>query len=167
MLHADQERIVQVLLTEPNGLGAPEILRRLKRRFSQPTLWRALDGLRSAGRVTVEGRGRATRYHAAERVDLSALRSRCLHQAVAQRLARDPSMRDIARNRLQQLRQVNPQGDVYHDRWAALLDGPLPPLLRTMTEVSEQADAMRKESPLTVLVTAGERRRVFESVRVP
>jgi hypothetical protein len=54
---------------------------------------------------------------------------------------------------------------VYHDRWEDLLDGPLPALLRTMTETSEQADALRKESPLTVLVTPEERRWVFETVR--
>jgi hypothetical protein len=34
-----------------------------------------------------------------------------------------------------------------------------------MTESSEQADTLRKESPLTVLVTPGERRRVFETLR--
>jgi len=46
-----------------------------------------------------------------------------------------------------------------------LLDGPLPALLRTMTEASEQADALRKESPFTVLVTPAERRRIFTDVR--
>jgi hypothetical protein len=54
---------------------------------------------------------------------------------------------------------------MYHDRWAALLDGPLTRLLSALTEVSEQADALRKESPFTPLVTAEERRRVFESTR--
>jgi hypothetical protein len=34
-----------------------------------------------------------------------------------------------------------------------------------MTEASEQSDAMRQESPLTVLVPAEERRRVFDSMR--
>jgi hypothetical protein len=34
-----------------------------------------------------------------------------------------------------------------------------------MTEVSEQADSLRKESPFTVLIKAEERRRIFESVR--
>jgi hypothetical protein len=66
---------------------------------------------------------------------------------------------------LQKLRQANPHGRVYHDRWAALLDGPLPALLRTITEVSEQADSLRKESPFTMLIKAEDRRRIFASVR--
>jgi hypothetical protein len=60
---------------------------------------------------------------------------------------------------------VEGRGRVYHDRWEALLDGPLPALLRTITENSEQAEALRKESPFTVLVTPRERRRVFEGIR--
>ena len=138
---------------------------RLTPRVSQPTLWRILNGLRAEGLITVEGRGRSTRYHASEQTDLSVLRSRRLHQGAARRLAGDPSRREVARERLQKLRQVNPHGRVYHDRWAALLDGPLPRLLRTMTEASEQPDALRKESPFTSLVTAEERRRVFKSIR--
>lgn len=157
--------VVRLLALEPLGLAAPELQRRLNSKISQPTLWRLLDRLRSEGRVTVVGRGRATRYHLAELADLPALRSRELHQHVARRLARDPSLRAVARERLRKLREVNPHGSVYHDRWAALLEGPLTRLLGTLTEVSEQADALRKESPFTPLVTAEERRRVFESTR--
>ena len=69
------------------------------------------------------------------------------------------------RERLNKLRAVNPHGRVYHDRWEALLDSPLPTLLRAITESSEQAETLRKESPLTILVTPEERRRVFENVR--
>ncbi|MCM2309914.1 MAG: hypothetical protein NDI84_00805 [Steroidobacteraceae bacterium] len=137
----------------------------IRPRVSQPTLWRILHGLRSEGRITVEGRGRATRYHAAARTDAAALRSLRLHQCAARRLAGHPALRGVVRERLEQLRTINPHGRAYHDRWQALLDGPLPALLRTITETSEQADTLRKESPLTVLVSPEERRRVFENVR--
>jgi hypothetical protein len=140
-------------------------MRLIRPRVSQPTLWRILDGLRSEGRITVEGRGRATRYHSASRTDAAALRSLHLHQCAARRLAGDPTLREVARERLRKLREVNPHGRVYHDRWESLLDGPLPALLRTITESSELADALRKESPFTILVTPEERRRVFENVR--
>lgn len=161
------ERITQMLLAEADGLRTPEILRRLKPSISQPTLWRVLRGLRAEGRVAAEGRGRATRYCSTERSSLPALRSRRLHRAVAERLVHDAStqMRQIARKRLEQLRHVNPHGQIYHDRWAALLDGPPALLFRTMTEESDQADALRKESPLTVLVTPTERRRIFGATR--
>lgn len=165
MRHIDPERIVQMLLVSPHGLRAPQITRALKQRISQPTLWRALHKLRSEGRVVMDGSARATRYHATDRRDLSALRSLRLHEAVARRLIRDPCLLETARQRLRRLREVNPHGAVYHDRWAVLLDGPLATLLRIMTESSEPAATLRQESPLTVLVAAGERRRVFESIR--
>ena len=158
-------QVIRLLALERLGLSASELRHRLNKRVSQPTLWRALDRLRSEGRIIVVGRGRATRYYLSERMDLAALRSRELHRYVARRLARDPTLRTVAQQRLQKLREVNPHGRVYHDRWAALLEGPLTRLLGTLTEVSEQADALRKESPFTPLVAAEERRRVFESTR--
>lgn len=160
-----RDQVLQLLLTEPHGLSGPEIRHRLRPRISQPTLWRVLNGLRSEGRVAVEGRARATRYHAIDRTDLPTLRSRRLHQYVAERLARDPSLRAIARERLERLRLVNPHGRIYHDRWAQLLDGPLPALLRTLTEPSAQSDDLRKESPFTTLVDTPTRERIFRSVR--
>ena len=165
MQQIDAEQVVRVLLTAPQGMRAPEIMKRLKPRISQPTLWRALNKLRSEGRVIMNGSARATRYHATERDELSVLRSLRLHEVVAQRLVRDPALLETARERLRRLRQVNPHGHVYHDRWATLLDGSLPSLLRTMTEPSEQAATLRQESPFTVLVPADERQRVFESIR--
>ena len=160
----DPNKVVQVLLTESQGLGAPAIRRRF--RTSQPTLWRALDKLMGEGRVFKEGHARATRYHAAENgLSLSALRSRRMHEAVAARLIHKPALLENARARLQFLRQANPYGGVYHDRWAELLGGPTEPLLRVMTEPSEQADTLRRESPFTTLVLPGERERIFESLK--
>jgi hypothetical protein len=165
MSRDSRDRVLQVLLTEAQGLSQPEIRRRLRFRVSQPTLWRVLNELRSEGRIVIEGRTRATRYHAVERTDLPTLRSRRLHQHVAERLARDPSLRSIARKRLEKLRQVNPHGRLYHDHWEALLNGPLPALLRVLTEASAQSDDLRKESPCTPLVDAPTRERIFRSVR--
>jgi hypothetical protein len=165
MSSTTREQVLQLLALEPAGLSAPELVRRIRPRISQPTLWRTLDGLRNEGRIAAQGRARATRYHATTRIDLPALRSLRLHQVAARRIAAHPEKRSIAHQRLRKLRAANPHGRVYQDRWAALLDGPLPSLLRTMTETSEQADALRKESPMTVLVTPAERRRVFADVR--
>jgi len=165
MRSTTREQVLRLLALEPAGLRTPDLIRVVRPRVSQPTLWRILDGLRSEGRITVEGRGRATRYHAASRTDAAALRSLRLHQCAARHLAGDPALRAVVRERLRKLREVNPHGRIYHDHWEALLDGPLPTLLRTITESSEQAETLRKESPLTVLVTPEERRRVFDNVR--
>ena len=159
------EEVLRVLAAAPEGLSAPELRRRLGQKLSQPTLWRLLNSLRARGVLTMEGKARGTRYHAAVRTAPSALRGRRLHESVARRLVAAPDLRMQARARLDQLRRVNPQGRVYHDRWEQLLDGPLPRLLRAMTEDSEAADDLRKESPLTTLVRPADRRRAFESVR--
>jgi hypothetical protein len=159
------ERVLQLLLTEPEGLRAPEIMRHLTPKVSQPTLWRVLDKLRAEGRVVADGSARSTRYHAAERSDLPALRSLRMHEFVARRLIKDRALLDVARNRLKRLREVNPHGAVYHERWQELIDGSMDRLLRVMVEPSEEARALRQESPFTTLIPSDERRRVFESLR--
>jgi hypothetical protein len=88
-----------------------------------------------------------------------------MHEAVARRLARDPSLLTVARDRLKFLEEVNPDGRVYHLRWKDLIDGPLPMLLRVMTEDSEASDVMRKESPFSTMITPAERNRIFENIR--
>ena len=113
MRYVNPERVLQVLLTAPKGLRAPEIMRYLAPKVSQPTLWRVLDKLRSEGRVVMDGSARATRYHAAERSDLPALRSLRMHEVVAKRLINDRALLDVARNRLRRLRAVNPHGGVF------------------------------------------------------
>ena len=165
MTNVSQDAVMRILLPEPGGLSAPEILRRLRHRISQPTLWRFLDQLRSEGRITVEGRARATRYRLATPTDLASLRSLHMHRAIARRLARNPTLLAIAHARLEDLRRINPHGRVYHDRWSSLLEGPLQTLLRAMTEDSFDAETIRKESPFTTLVTPAERRRAFAAVR--
>jgi hypothetical protein len=160
----DPQKVVQVLLTEAQGLGAPSIRRRL--RTTQPTLWRALDKLIRTGRVVREGRARATLYHAADPgLGIAALRSRRMHEVAAAELIRNPALLEKARERLHFLRQANPHGGIYQDRWAALLGGPMEPLLREMTEPSERADTLRRESPFTTLIHPRERQRIFESLK--
>jgi DNA-binding transcriptional ArsR family regulator len=157
--------ILGLLSAAPDGLTAEDIRARLRPVVSQPTLSRDLKTLRGRGLVRAEGRARATRYHASSRIQLADLRSRRMHERVAENLVRDPGLLDVARQRLGMLRTVNPHGRIYLDRWQALMDEPLPRLLKAMTEDSESADAMRKDSPFTVLITAEDRQRVFESLR--
>lgn len=158
-------QVLQLLLTEAQGLAEPEIRRRLQPPVSQPTLWRVLNALRTEGRIRIDGRARATRYYAAEHIDVNTLRRRRLHRHIAERLVRDMSLRDRVQQRLELLRQVNPHAAVHHDRWAGLLSGPLPALLRVLTEASESSDDLRRESPFTVLADDAERMRIFRSVR--
>jgi hypothetical protein len=157
-----RNQIVALLASAPDGLSAMQIRAGLENRISQPTLSRRLIELRSQGRVAVAGKARATRYfYTGSRVELAAVRSRLLHERIARRVARDPALLNRVRKRLKQLSEANPSGRVYHQQWDALLDAELPLLLRTMVAESEKSDALRKESPFTVLATPEDRKQVF------
>ena len=78
------------------------------------------------------------------------------------RLIRDPSLKSRALHRLDFIQKVNPSGKVYHDRWAELLRGEMPALLRNMTEDSERAAVLRRESPFTSLYDPDLRKQLFQ-----
>jgi len=160
-----ETKVLNLLILHGEGLSAPKLRLQLRPHVSQPTLWRTLDTLRTRGAITREGRARATRYYARTRTDLAALRSRRMHESVARRLLREPDLRQQALARLAKLPVANPHGRRYHDRWQELLQGPVVEIVRVMTESSEIADALRKESPLSAFVSPVERRRIFESTR--
>jgi len=130
-------------------------------RPSQPTLSRCLIGLRAQGRVIADGQARATRYLLVNSMELPKLRSRLLHERVAVKLVNDPALIERARSRLEKLRGTNPSARRYHARWAELLGGPREALLRTLSEDSEAAAELRKESPFTTLLEPRERARVL------
>lgn len=155
-------RLVTLLAAHPEGLKSPALQAALTPRVSQPTISRALTRLRGVGKVVATGEARARRYRlVGGRIGMAELRSRLLHEVVARRLLAHPELASVAGDRLKKLRKVNPQAKPYHDRWAALLAGELPPLLRALTEDSEQAAALRRESPFTVLVPKRIRDQVF------
>jgi hypothetical protein len=87
------------------------------------------------------------------------------HESVAKRLLHEPALRVRALERLDKLRAANPHGRRDHDRWSELLRGPLVEAVRVMTESSEMANALRKESPLSAFVSPVERQRIFDSMR--
>jgi hypothetical protein len=157
------QQALALLAATPAGLGSPALQQALK--VSQPTISRLLAELRVRGLIVSEGTARATRYHAVQgRLDLAALRSRLLHEKIAHKLLQQPQVLAKVKKRLQQLDSINPAGRPYHKRWESLLQGPLPGLLRKMTEDSEEAALLRKESPFTVVLTSEERKAVFRRI---
>lgn len=157
------QQALALLAATPAGMDSPSLQQALN--VSQPTVSRLLRELRACGLVVSEGAARATRYHAVRgRLDIAALRSRLLHEQIAHKLLRQPEALAKAKKRLQQLESVNPAGRTYHKRWESLMRGPLPGLLRKMTEDSEEAALLRKESPFTVVLTPEERKAVFRRI---
>lgn len=155
-------QVLDLLAAHPQGLASPRLRARLRPRVSQPTLSRLLLELRARGLVARTGAARATRYRlVGGSIGAAEFKSRVLHEAVAARLVRDPGLKSQAVRRLELIRKVNPSGRVYHDRWAELLEGSMPALLRNMTEDSERAAALRRESPFTVLYDPKLRQRMY------
>lgn len=162
--------MLNLLAAHPDGLSRAQLQRGIEPPLSQPTLSRLLTGLRGRGQVTQTGRARATRYHlVGGRIAAAELRSRLLHAEVAERMVHDPALKQKAVQRLDIIRRINPSGRRYHERWAQLLDSPLPQLLRAMTEDSEQAAVLRRDSPFTVLYDRKLRQRLLkdQSVHMP
>lgn len=150
--NALEQQLLQLLAAHPEGLSSPRLRARLRPPISQPTLSRLLLRLRAGGRVQRTGSARATRYHlVGGRIQAAELRSLLLHRQVAERLVRHPELKARVLERLEKIRTSNPAGRPYHDAWARLLDAPMPDLLRTMTEDSERAATLRRESPFTTL----------------
>ncbi len=75
MIDTPDSVIVDALMPARSGLSAPQLRRLLRPAISQPTLWRILDRMRSAGRIRVSGKARATRYHLATPMDVATRRS--------------------------------------------------------------------------------------------
>ena len=159
-----ERQVLSLLAAHPGGLSSPRLRTLLNLCISQPTLSRLLTRLRARGAVFKTDAARATRYHwVGGRVGAAELRSRLLHEQVAERLVRDPGLKSVAAKRLEKIRKVNPSGRAYHQRWAELLESDMPRLLREMTEDSEHATALRRESPFTVLYDSALRKRLFKN----
>lgn len=160
-IHDIDDELIQLLAAHPGGLDATALRDSLASHPSQPTLARRLIDLRARGIVVALGRGRATRYGLATGNELPKLRSRLLHQAVAHKLIRDPRLLELASARLDKLRAANPSARRYHARWDDLIAGPRTTLLRALTEDSEAAAELRKESPFATLLAPDERKQLL------
>lgn len=157
----EEDRLAGHLAAMPDGGSAPVLSGLLG--VSQPTLSRLLRRLQGRGLVLAEGKARSRRYHwVGGRLGLAALRRRRLHEMVAHRLVDRPELLDSARERLASISHANPAGHPYHVRWLELIEGPRHELLRKMTEDSDEADLLRRESPFTALIDPNERLTIFQ-----
>ncbi len=82
-------------------------------------------------------------------------RSLALHAEVARRVRETPELRERARERLS---RISP---AYREVWRSLLDGPLDHLLRTLTDESEEAIALRQASPFSFALDPKTRQRIL------
>ena len=89
-------------------------------------------------------------------------RSLALHEAIANRLARNPQgVIARARNTLTLQRQLHPHAVPLLNQWADLLDGPLANLITVLVDRSELARELRHVTPFAGILSAQERTHVL------
>ncbi|MGO9872697.1 MAG: hypothetical protein ACLPVY_02770 [Acidimicrobiia bacterium] len=91
-----------------------------------------------------------------------------IHCLVAQRwLCDEANVRAQALNNVHTMRQANTDGTAsgYLDAWSRLLDGPVEPLLITLTSLEESARDLRNVTPFAGVVPDEQRRELVRSVR--
>ena len=153
-----EHQIIRYLALSHDGLSATELKSLIRPVLSQPTLWRRLRQLITAGYVRSAGRGRATRY----RLQISDhividLRSKAQHQAIGRKLVQQPRLTGNARRFLAGMYRTNPYSKPYLDRWDTLLAGPLEGVLQVLGADTEEAVALRHVSPFAGILTERER----------
>jgi transcriptional regulator with XRE-family HTH domain len=89
-----------------------------------------------------------------------------LHEAVAEELLKDStSVRKRAYRNLDRMRDAMPSAIVWLDEWRLLLDGPVPDLVSTLVDRSENACALRQSSPFAGVLDAPTRWKIIASTR--
>lgn len=93
-------------------------------------------------------------------------RSLAMHAVIAQKIERDPKLLDIPRNNLKRW-GARWQGDApgWYDEWRAIMKRPWPDIAAIITEPSEQGARLRQSSPFAGVLSAAERKRIYEAFR--
>jgi hypothetical protein len=97
------------------------------------------------------------------RLDLE--RSLALHEAVAERLRREPELVHRARARLDEWLARGGRSSPLWLRWREILDRPLEEIVAMLTSRSEEAAWLRKASPFAGILPPSVRLRILREVR--
>jgi hypothetical protein len=94
-------------------------------------------------------------------------RSLAMHAVIAAKIERDSSLLDIPRNNLLRWRaRWDERVPAWFNEWVGILDRPWPQVAAVITEPSENGARLRQSSPFAGVLTAAERRRIYEAFRV-
>ena len=98
---------------------------------------------------------------------LHEARSLAMHAAITRKIEREPALLEKARDNLRRWRQLeahHPTPD-WLKQWSALLNRPWAEVASLMVEPSERAARLRQSSPFAGLLSAVERKRIYEAFR--
>ena len=91
-------------------------------------------------------------------------RSLAMHCKIAQKVSREPGLLDVARQNLTRWRQKS-AGEIprYLEEWQEILDRPWIEIADFITSISDQATRLRSSSPFACVLSAEERKRIYEA----
>ena len=98
---------------------------------------------------------------------LHEARSLAMHAAIARKIDREPGLLEKARGNLRRWRQLeahHPTPD-WLQEWSGVLNKSWPEIASLMGEPSERAAKLRQSSPFAGLLSAVERKRIYEAFR--
>jgi hypothetical protein len=92
-------------------------------------------------------------------------RSLSYHQAIAERLERQPEVLDLARRRVEGWLRADGDSPFYARKWAEILDQEIPLIAAFLVERSELATELRQSSPFAGALQPRERWRLWRETR--
>lgn len=98
---------------------------------------------------------------------LHEARSLAMHAAIVGKIDREPALLGKTRGNLRRWRKLEAHHPTpeWLKEWSALLKRPWPNIASLMVEPSERAARLRQSSPFAGLLSAVERKRIYEAFR--
>ena len=90
-------------------------------------------------------------------------RSLAMHRLVAEKLASDPSLIDLARTNVHRWQASYDVRSPALAEWEQILEGSIADILALLVDRSENATRLRQSSPFAGILTEAERKAIYES----
>lgn len=93
-------------------------------------------------------------------------RSLAMHCLIAQKIAADPALLEVARRNIESWRsRYGDSPPRALEEWSAILKRPWPEIASLLTDTGETATRLRQSSPFAGVLSQAERKRVYEAFR--
>jgi hypothetical protein len=90
-----------------------------------------------------------------------------MHAVITEKIERDPKLLDIPRNNLQRWNARWEKNEVpaWYEQWCAIMNRSWPEIAAIITEPSEEGARLRQSSPFAGVLSAEQRKRIYEAFR--